>query len=318
MCIRDRNNSDAQLRYSKIMEKQDSAKPSFSLNRRISSKKCADPLGTFLLTADAIDLECIIPPMNLLPNFTNSFEDTLTLSLVPITKKNPLHRHNVSTVERSDVKEESVEYVKERVKRKKEVKVEKKVSVKMLVKSVLATTGVEGLYALEFSNLRQNPVVYSRNGKANCNSDKRSSLNFSFTKGDLQRIQSAHSKGYKWSFMDPLAKIEPYYHPANDQDQTLVFESRFESGNLGLAIQGSENEYFLVVQNDTMSSGHTQCKNVCDVGFYFKVRNAAEGQTVRFHIVNFVLFGANIVQKRFSISAGDESARLFFYQEWVV
>lgn len=275
-------------------------------------------LRYLFLTVDAVDLECIIPPVNLLPNLTSSFEDTLTLSLVPITKNLPLHRHNISTVERSGGKEESVECVKERAKRKKEVKTEKKVSVKALVKSVLATTGVEGLYALEFSNLKQSPVVYSRNGKANCNSDKRSSLNFSFTKADLQRMQGAHNKGYRWSFMDPLAKVEPYYCPASEQDRTLVFESRFESGNLGLAIKGSENEYFLAVQNDTMSSGHTQCKKGVSVGFYFRVGNAGEGQTVRFHIVNFVVFGANVVQKGFSVSAGDESARLLLYQKRMV
>jgi len=40
-------------------------------------------------------------------------------------------------------------------------------------------------------------------------------------------------------------------------DRTLVFESRFESGNLYLASKVSEQEYDLLMQNDTNTLGHT-------------------------------------------------------------
>lgn len=50
----------------------------------------------------------------------------------------------------------------------------------------------------------------------------------------------------------------PFYIPENDEDITLIFESRFESGNLLAAIKISNNEYDLVLQNDVNTNGHTQ------------------------------------------------------------
>ena len=41
------------------------------------------------------------------------------------------------------------------------------------------------------------------------------------------------------------------------EDKTLLFESRFESGNLYLATKVSEQEYDLLMQNDTNTLGHT-------------------------------------------------------------
>ena len=38
-----------------------------------------------------------------------------------------------------------------------------------------------------------------------------------------------------------------YYIPRDQNDKTLVFESRFESGNLQLAHKVSDNEYNLIV-----------------------------------------------------------------------
>jgi hypothetical protein len=59
----------------------------------------------------------------------------------------------------------------------------------------------------------------------------------------------------------------PFYHPKTKDDQTLVFESRFESGNLHRAIQLQEREYDLLVTPDSnTSTPHTQW-------FYFSVRN---------------------------------------------
>lgn len=48
-----------------------------------------------------------------------------------------------------------------------------------------------------------------------------------------------------------------YYIPESGKDPTLLFESRFESGNLLVAMQLSENEYDLVLQNDINTNGHT-------------------------------------------------------------
>lgn len=52
--------------------------------------------------------------------------------------------------------------------------------------------------------------------------------------------------------------MTPYYivtDPVNDK--TLVFESRFESGNLAMVFKLSDNEYNLVLQNDINTKGHT-------------------------------------------------------------
>ena len=40
-------------------------------------------------------------------------------------------------------------------------------------------------------------------------------------------------------------------------DKTLLFESRFESGNLYLAQKVSDAEYNLLMQNDINTNGHT-------------------------------------------------------------
>ena len=63
------------------------------------------------------------------------------------------------------------------------------------------------------------------------------------------------------------AQTKPYYTPRSPGDRTLVFESRFESGNLQLSHKVHDNEYNLVLQNDINSKGHTQW-------FYFRVTNA--------------------------------------------
>lgn len=78
--------------------------------------------------------------------------------------------------------------------------------------------------------------------------------------------------------MDLRGKIEEYYAK---KDKTLIFESRFESGNLDYAIRLSGEHYFLLMQNDTLTKGNTQW-------FYFKVSNTTKGQTVKFSILNFV------------------------------
>jgi hypothetical protein len=82
---------------------------------------------------------------------------------------------------------------------------------------------------------------------------------------DLQKSLSANKQqtkekdSWKWTFLNPKETIPPYYTPLNQNDCTLVFESRFESGNLGLAIKTSDEEYNLVLQNDSLSKGNTQC-----------------------------------------------------------
>jgi hypothetical protein len=55
-----------------------------------------------------------------------------------------------------------------------------------------------------------------------------------------------------------IANEESGYQQRRQQnDLTLQFESRFESGNLFLAQKLSDQEYNLLMQNDINSKGHT-------------------------------------------------------------
>ena len=52
-------------------------------------------------------------------------------------------------------------------------------------------------------------------------------------------------------------KLKPYYKLKSEQDATLIFESRFESGNLRRAVKISETEYDLYLKNDYGTNGNT-------------------------------------------------------------
>ena len=60
----------------------------------------------------------------------------------------------------------------------------------------------------------------------------------------------------------------------------MLFESRFECGNLYLAQKVSDSEYNLLMQNDINTYGHTQW-------FYFRVLNTKAGHTVKLNILNY-------------------------------
>ncbi|WAR02838.1 CBPC2-like protein [Mya arenaria] len=67
----------------------------------------------------------------------------------------------------------------------------------------------------------------------------------------------------------------------SQDDTTLIFESRFESGNLARAVQVSEFEYELQLRYDLYTSKHTQW-------FYFSVSNTRPNKQYRFTIINFM------------------------------
>lgn len=99
-----------------------------------------------------------------------------------------------------------------------------------------------------------NPVVYSRNGRLTYGSrTKTDPEGVTFGVRDLQ-TRLGQAVDWRWNF-----RPQPYYLPADEADRTLVFESRFESGNLGLAVKVSDWEYKLVLQNDALTLGNTQC-----------------------------------------------------------
>ncbi len=52
--------------------------------------------------------------------------------------------------------------------------------------------------------------------------------------------------------------LPPYYKLKNQtDDQTLMFESRFESGNLRRAVKITDTEYDLYLKNDYGTTGYT-------------------------------------------------------------
>lgn len=93
--------------------------------------------------------------------------------------------------------------------------------------------------------------------------------------GGVSTIAKHISSQKKKSELPP----EPYYFPKSADDQTLVFESRFETGNLLAALKVSDNEYDLVLQNDINTNGHTQW-------FFFRVSNTSKDLSVKFNILN--------------------------------
>ena len=97
----------------------------------------------------------------------------------------------------------------------------------------------------------------------------------------------------------------PYYFPESNKDRTLIFESRFETGNLLAAMKISNGEYDLVLQNDINTNGHTQW-------FFFRVSNTFKGQTVKFNILNLAKpdslynFGMRILSYSVCSRQGDQ------------
>ena len=76
--------------------------------------------------------------------------------------------------------------------------------------------------------------------------------------------------------------VQPYYKLKNEKDKTLIFESRFESGNLLCAFKTEEeNNYQLYLQNDTNTTGYIQW-------FFFRVSNTKKGNKTNFTIINML------------------------------
>jgi hypothetical protein len=182
------------------------------------------------------------------------------------------------------------------------------VRAQRIVAEALENEDLAMYYSLEFKDLYPshltpsrkgvaNTIVYSLNGKSSYTSTDRNEGGVSFGMKDLQKLlgstaQRGRGKEFWWRFGNAAEKIAPYYTPKDRADLTLVFESRFESGNLGLAIKLSDNEYRLVLQNDSLTKGNTQCKGAIftksRLGFNFKVSNTRKGAATTFHIVNYV------------------------------
>jgi cytosolic carboxypeptidase protein 2/3 len=98
------------------------------------------------------------------------------------------------------------------------------------------------------------------------------------------------------------AYLLPYYALKDEFDNTLVFESRFESGNLRRAFKKLDTEYELMLKTDYNTNNYTQW-------FYFKVSNTRRGVPYTFKIINMVkpdsLYNHGMKVLSFSIKTRD-------------
>ncbi|XP_021270827.1 cytosolic carboxypeptidase 3 isoform X3 [Numida meleagris] len=84
---------------------------------------------------------------------------------------------------------------------------------------------------------------------------------------------------FMYSQMRDLCPVKQIFH--HKADNTLIFEARFESGNLQKVVKvRNEFEYQLTLRTDLYTSRHVQW-------FYFQVSNTQAGMPYRFTIVNF-------------------------------
>jgi len=77
------------------------------------------------------------------------------------------------------------------------------------------------------------------------------------------------------------SKLNPYYVKQAPADTTLIFESRFECGNLRRAVQVAEFEYDLILKYDHGTTNYTQW-------YYFRVGNTRKDVTYKFNIINLI------------------------------
>lgn len=155
-------------------------------------------------------------------------------------------------------------------------------------------SSLRSLWALEWKPCakgERNPVVFSRYGKKSYHWEgfPFSSLDdfLEPNRVDLRELADNPALGSPFAShsvpvrpgLDSSQLPAPYYSPESAEDCTLVFESRFEQGNLQLAIERGDGEYELLLQNDINTAGHTQW-------FYFRVANTRRGSSARFSFLN--------------------------------
>eukprot|EP00297_Palpitomonas_bilix_P006051 CAMPEP_0113883720 /NCGR_PEP_ID=MMETSP0780_2-20120614/9779_1 /TAXON_ID=652834 /ORGANISM="Palpitomonas bilix" /LENGTH=423 /DNA_ID=CAMNT_0000871101 /DNA_START=74 /DNA_END=1345 /DNA_ORIENTATION=+ /assembly_acc=CAM_ASM_000599 len=75
----------------------------------------------------------------------------------------------------------------------------------------------------------------------------------------------------------PMKALDPRHPPKTGE---LLFDCNFECGNYGKVVYISEGEYDVFIRPDTENTRHR-------LWFYFRVKNACEGQVVLFNVVNF-------------------------------
>ena len=98
---------------------------------------------------------------------------------------------------------------------------------------------------------------------------------------DHRVYERGHTKAFNQNGVElnrHYSELQPYPLAQGGED-SLVFESRFEGGNLYSAYRVAEQEYNLYLNPDTNSDKHTQW-------YYFRVSNTMRGASYTFNINN--------------------------------
>ena len=136
----------------------------------------------------------------------------------------------------------------------------------------------------EDDNDGQQPIVDSSNNNVNANpiEKKEENIDMNNKNDDNKLVKNISSLGLSRPKTVFGNKLKSFYTLKNQNDNTLIFESRFESGNLLCAFRTEdENSYQLYLQNDTNTTGYIQW-------FFFRVSNTKKGRKVNFNIINML------------------------------
>ena len=145
------------------------------------------------------------------------------------------------------------------------------------------------------NNKNNNIIENNNNSQGNNNNESNKKIEDEFSRNNIKSgSSSTNNINHKFIkntsfFHNKLQRpktvyhnLKPFYTLKNKNDKTLIFESRFESGNLLCAFRTEdENSYQLYLQNDTNTTGYIQW-------FFFRVSNTKKGRKVNFNIINML------------------------------
>ena len=187
-------------------------------------------------------------------------------------------------------------YLKTQLNKEGLISLDNLVNVKKLNKSFKNETEEEDIPVMSDNNLDN--LNNNENNENNNNNDLQENINQNLENGDLEKNQNDNNNNNNNNnqitknnstlnnkIQRPKTvynELKPYYTLKNKNDNTLIFESRFESGNLLCAFRTEdENSYQLYLQNDTNTTGYIQW-------FFFRVSNTQKGRKVNFNIINML------------------------------
>ena len=162
-------------------------------------------------------------------------------------------------------------YLKTQLNKEGLISLENLVNVKKLNKSMKNETEEEDMQIIyDDQNNNYDNNINNENNKENNNNNNNNNSeenNKNLENGVSPKDQSdTNSNNNKLQRPKTVYnELKPYYTLKNKNDNTLIFESRFESGNLLCAfLTEDENSYQLYLQNDTNTTGYIQW-------FFFRV-----------------------------------------------